>query len=132
MKAKSLHILLAAVLCLASLGFSSCKDKATQAREEISQMVSGMKLPKKVNSYMTLTECSFTDNTLTIRNEVAPDTLANINKEKLEDHTPENLRGGMIPRKVVTKLIQANADIRYVYYSEKDSIIFSFSASDLH
>lgn len=126
-------LLFAALLCFVALGLSGCKkDKRVEARENIAKAVSEMRLPLKVNDNTTLTGCKFINNKLVMENETTLDEMKKINKDKLEKATLENLRNGMLPRKLVTKLVQAGASVEYVYYCDKDTIRFEFEASDLH
>ncbi|MDE5653474.1 MAG: hypothetical protein K2L83_07315 [Muribaculaceae bacterium] len=130
---KLFRILVMLMVAVVAVGVTSCgKSKGEKAREEIARAVHNMDLPMKINNNTTLTDCEFKGNTLYMHNEVPAATLAAIDREELRDSTLRKLRGGMLPRKLVKRLVEANASIEFVYYNGDDSISINFPASKLH
>lgn len=131
---KSIKIFLAVMLCLVGLSMTSCKgSKQEAAQQSIAEMVSNLSLPQQINSNTTMVECSYADNILSLKYQIESSKPIALKSDRLEDQIITKLRGGMISRKMVNKLVEADAQINFVYfYNSGDSIQFEFPASRLH
>lgn len=107
----------------------SCKkDSKEVARESIEKAVAEMTFPRKIQGG-EITGVTFADNMLIVKSEIAPDTLALLKRDDLEKRTLNNLRLNM--GKLTAKLIEADANLRFIYYSGPDTIKFTFTPFDL-
>ncbi len=131
MKKSRIIPVLTAIFCLLAIVAGGCKPSPKKlAQENLAKMA------KQINSHTpeklkrgTLTEVKYEDNTFILCNELPADTLAALNKAKLEERTLDNLRDDM--GKLMAKVIEADADIEYIYYNGTDSLRFSFTADEL-
>lgn len=120
--------LLAAFMAVFTL--SGCKKShGKDAEKRIEELTKEMKLPMKLNDATTLTKCYYADKTLTYCNETSADTLAAINVDSLKQVTLRGLKANS--QKLVSSIVKAKAQIRYMYISDSDTIMFTFSPDDL-
>lgn len=127
---KKLLVILCAIVL--AVGATSCKkDKEGAADKNIANAVSGMTVPRTLNDGTTLTECTYADKVLTFTCEVDAKAFKKIDEEKSQGKTLEFLNKGLFPRNLVKTVKQANASIKYVFYSGNDSITFTFTPDQL-
>ena len=128
-------IYLAGILALVfvvSAPFASCKkDKAEIASQQLAAAVEKIQLPKELNSSTTLTECYYSDKTLTFRCEVDKKAFQKIEADKAKNKTLGQLSTGLFPRNLVNHVIDADASIRYIFVNDNDSVTFLFTADEL-
>lgn len=127
---KIFNLLLIALFCVSAATVASCKKNTEKdAQEEIVNAVKTMSLPSKISDTNNLIECTYEDNVLTLTVEVTSEKAIDVDKAKQEEQTLKSLRG-MLNRKLISRLVEANAVIRYVYkYNDGEKIEFSFPAS---
>lgn len=125
-------MLMAMAIVLLSISMSGCKkNESDKADKRIVEAVSKLKLPQKLNSVTTLTDCSYGDKMLTYRLETTSDTLASMNVDSRRAVTLENLRTGLLPQNLIANLVSAGASVRYIYVCGKDSVLFTFAPEEL-
>lgn len=131
---KSIRVFIVMVLCLAGVCMTACKEsKQEAAQQSIAELVGNLSLPKEINSNTTMIECSYADNVLSMKYKIESEKPINVKTDQLEDNIINKLRGGMISRKMVNKLVEADAQINFVYYyNSGDSVKFEFPATRLH
>lgn len=128
MKRNTIFCLLLA--CLTAATMSGCKNiQRKNAEKQIIELTKQMTLPIKLNDATKLTECYYSDKTLTYRNETSADTLAAINVDSLRKTTLNNLKTNS--RKLISSVVKADAKIRYIYVNNTDSIMFTFDPDEL-
>lgn len=116
------------------VGFSSCDKKAKEEAkydQQITQLVSGLSFPQKLNDNTSLTACTYSGKVLTYKVEIDKDRLANMKLDEKRAQTLEALRTGLLPRALVQSLVKANASLQYIYYNDKDSVSFIYAPNEL-
>lgn len=130
-KLSRLTTLLALLFALA-VPFVSCKkDKAAEAEKQIQEAVKGMNLPKECRNGMKLTACSYGDKQLTYRFEVDKETFNNLNTEKAKENTAGELSSGLFTQKLLNKISEAKASIRYVFTNGGQEVSYVFMPSNI-
>lgn len=117
---------------LLSFVMVGCSGRDSEkADKRISEGVAKLKLPQKLNSVTTLTECSYKDKMLTYCLETTSDTLASMDVDARRAATLDNLRTGLLPQNLIANLVEAKASVRYIYMCGKDTVLFTFSPEEL-
>lgn len=124
--------LLSLMLCICGVVAAGCaKSKMRKAQESLATVVDRVEVPIKMKGSRTITAIYYADNILTLENEMSADSLARMKAEDLQDITLENLRSNLKLRKLINKVVEAQADVRYVYYNGTDSLTFLYTPDEL-
>lgn len=133
---KLVSFLLLAVVIL-SAGLTGCstdkkdKEEKNSPEKSIEKAVSDLKFPQELRDGTKLTNLTYNDNTLTFYIEMEPSRMEKLDADSARIKTLENLRTGLYPKPLINTVIKANSQIRYIYKSGNDSIMFTFSADQL-
>jgi hypothetical protein len=128
MKLKKIALL--GILCCIIVG---CKENEEEiAVKNLQESVNKIKLPQKINESTVLTGCYYENRLFTYRYEVPKDTLSLIGKDSLQNRTLDNLKTNLFSQKLVRNLIKAKSNLRYIYTCDTDSIVYTFTPSDLN
>lgn len=114
-----------------AVSFSSCKSKTEKAQKALTEFVAGLKFPQQVSDNISIVDCAYKDNVLTIKYDVDKKTYKKINAEKSGPKALARLKSNLVPRSFSQKLVAANASLKCVFVSETDSTSFSFTPDEL-
>lgn len=125
-------LIFALVVISLMFAMTGCKKNPTEeADKRLTEVAGQMKLPVKLNDNMSLVECKYSNKVLTYVNETTEKTLETINIDSLRTKTLEGLRTNLFSQKLVKNIVAANAQIKYVYINNTDSVTFTFTTEEL-
>lgn len=133
MKKYVLYIIVSLAAVSLGLILSGCRQSDTSdiADSDLELAVAKIDLPRNLGDNSVLTECRYSDKTLTYRIEVDKEHLATMKVEERQSRTLENLKSSLLSQALKDKLIDAQASVKYVFFNENDSVSFILSSAEL-
>ena len=121
------------LLLIFAVSFSSCKSKTEKAQQALTEYVAAarLKFPQQVNDNISIVDCAYKDNVLTLKYDVDQKTYKKINAEKSGQNVLYRLKSNLVPRSFSQKLAATNASLKCVFVSRNDSTSISFTPEEL-